>query len=148
MVRFVECIVNYGFLNQKIPTLRQNIIFFIEFLEVANFTFLANFRFLTLYSLLLFLFSQTLAIYDRFGRLMYGGENLIKDCLDYVVFEKHLSDEYGRWRLHGKIVPEWMPRAEPIRRTMRQPDVEEDETMEYTLLKEDSVKDNAKEATA
>ena len=51
-VRFVECTVNWGFLNGKIPILRQNIIFFIKLtkvLEVVNFRFLANFRFLTLY---------------------------------------------------------------------------------------------------
>lgn len=23
--------------------------------------------------------------------------------LDYVVFERHVSDEYGTWRLHGKV---------------------------------------------
>ncbi|XP_063708238.1 large ribosomal subunit protein mL45 [Culicoides brevitarsis] len=52
---------------------------------------------------------QTLAIYDRFGRLMHGSEILTKDVLEYVVFEKHLANEYGSWRLHAKIIPEWMP---------------------------------------
>ncbi|KAI0233971.1 putative 39S ribosomal protein L45, mitochondrial [Lamellibrachia satsuma] len=64
---------------------------------------------------------QTLALYDRFGRLMYGGENLVKDCLEYVVYEKHLSDEYGRWRVHGKIIPTWMPPPPSLYRTMKQP---------------------------
>jgi hypothetical protein len=62
---------------------------------------------------------QILAIYDRFGRLMHGSEILAKDVLEYVVFEKHLSNEYGLWRLHGKIVPDWMPPKEPTAKTYR-----------------------------
>lgn len=57
---------------------------------------------------------QTLAIYDRFGRLMYGQEDVPKDVLEYVVFEKHLVNPYGSWRMHGKIVPPWAPPKQPI----------------------------------
>ncbi|XP_071441232.1 large ribosomal subunit protein mL45 [Hetaerina americana] len=57
---------------------------------------------------------QLLAIYDRFGRLMYGSETVPKDVLEYVVYEKHLSNQYGVWRLHDKIIPEWMPPPSPI----------------------------------
>ncbi|KGL86509.1 hypothetical protein N301_16685, partial [Charadrius vociferus] len=57
---------------------------------------------------------QILAIYDRFGRLMYGGEQVPKDVLEYVVFERYLVNPYGMWRMHGKIVPEWAPPKEPI----------------------------------
>lgn len=60
---------------------------------------------------------QTLAIYDRFGRLMHGSEILAKDVLEYVVFEKHLSNEYGSWRIHDKIIPDWAPPREPSRKT-------------------------------
>jgi len=61
---------------------------------------------------------QSLAIYDRFGRLIHGNENVAKDVLEYCVFEKHLSNVYGAWRLHTKIIPEWMPkRDEPGRLT-------------------------------
>ncbi|XP_055607688.1 probable 39S ribosomal protein L45, mitochondrial [Uranotaenia lowii] len=66
---------------------------------------------------------QMLAIYDRFGRLMHGSETLAKDCLEYVVFEKHLSNEYGVWRLHEKIVPDWMPPKSPAFITYRVDDV-------------------------
>jgi large subunit ribosomal protein L45 len=62
---------------------------------------------------------QILAIYDRFGRLMHGSEILAKDVLEYIVFEKHLSNEYGLWSLHEKIVPNWMPPKEPITKTYR-----------------------------
>lgn len=62
---------------------------------------------------------QILAIYDRFGRLMHGSEILAKDVLEYIVFEKHLSNEYGLWRLHEKIVPDWMPPKQPFMKTYR-----------------------------
>ncbi|PBC25760.1 large ribosomal subunit protein mL45 [Apis cerana] len=51
---------------------------------------------------------QILCIYDRFGRVLLGSEIVKKDVLDYIVFEKHLSNEYGIWRIHGKIIPDWM----------------------------------------
>lgn len=57
---------------------------------------------------------QTLAIYDRFGRLMYGQEDVPRDVLEYVVFEKHLVNPYGSWRMHGKIIPPWAPPKQPI----------------------------------
>jgi len=60
---------------------------------------------------------QTLAIYDRFGRLIHGSETVAKDVLEYVVFEKHLSNVYGSWRMHAKIIPDWMPQREPGRLT-------------------------------
>lgn len=62
---------------------------------------------------------QVLAIYDRFGRLMHGSEILAKDVLEYVVFEKHLSNEYGVWRLHDKLIPDWMPAKDPAPITYR-----------------------------
>jgi large subunit ribosomal protein L45 len=50
---------------------------------------------------------------------MHGSEILAKDVLEYIVFEKHLSNEYGLWRLHEKIVPDWMPPKEPVMKTYR-----------------------------
>lgn len=64
---------------------------------------------------------QTLAIYDRFGRLMLGSEDLPKDVLEYIIIERHLVNPYGRWRLHGKIVPSWAPAKDPIIKTVRIP---------------------------
>uniref|UniRef100_A0A8D2DA55 Large ribosomal subunit protein mL45 n=1 Tax=Sciurus vulgaris TaxID=55149 RepID=A0A8D2DA55_SCIVU len=63
----------------------------------------------------------TLAIYDRFGRLMYGQEDVPKDVLEYIVFEKHLVNPYGSWRMHGKIVPPWAPPKQPILKTVMIP---------------------------
>lgn len=64
---------------------------------------------------------QTLAVYDRFGRLIYGSEVQAKDVLEYVVFEKHLANLYGLWRIHEKIIPDWMPQREPGMKTYVQP---------------------------
>lgn len=57
-------------------------------------------------------------MYDRFGRLLHGSEALPKDVLEYVVFEKHLSNKYGRWRIHDKIIPDWMPPKPAAARTL------------------------------
>lgn len=61
---------------------------------------------------------QTLAIYDRFGRLMLGSEEEPKDVLEYLVLERHVVNPYGCWRLHGKIVPAWAPPKDPIVKTV------------------------------
>ncbi|KAK0097807.1 hypothetical protein PV326_013648 [Microctonus aethiopoides] len=68
---------------------------------------------------------QTLAVYDRFGRLMHGSEIVRKDVLEYVVFEKHLANKYGIWRIHGKIIPPWMPPREYSARTFIEKSAEE-----------------------
>jgi len=64
---------------------------------------------------------QTLAVYDRFGRLMYGSEVVAKDVVEYIVFEKHIADLYGLWRIHEKIIPDWMPPREPGKKTYFKP---------------------------
>ncbi|KAL0818737.1 hypothetical protein ABMA28_008068 [Loxostege sticticalis] len=67
---------------------------------------------------------QQLAVYDRFGRLIHGSEILAKDVLEYVVFEKHLSNLYGTWRVHDKLIPDWMPPKDPSKLTRVQPEPE------------------------
>uniref|UniRef100_A0A674F5E5 Large ribosomal subunit protein mL45 n=1 Tax=Salmo trutta TaxID=8032 RepID=A0A674F5E5_SALTR len=64
---------------------------------------------------------QTLAVYDRFGRLMMGSEEEPRDVLEYLVLERHLVNPYSMWRLHGKIVPAWAPVKEPIVKTVMIP---------------------------
>ncbi|XP_055762448.1 39S ribosomal protein L45, mitochondrial-like [Salvelinus fontinalis] len=64
---------------------------------------------------------QTLAVYDRFGRLMMGSEEEPRDVLEYLVLERHLVNPYGMWRLHGKIVPAWAPVKEPVVKTVMIP---------------------------
>jgi len=44
---------------------------------------------------------------------MFGSDVIAKDVLEYVVFEKHIVNQYGIWRIHGKIIPDWMPPKEP-----------------------------------
>lgn len=68
---------------------------------------------------------QILSVYDRFGRLIHGHPNVAKDVLEYVVMEKHLSSLYGKWRLHGKIIPEWLSATRtPSWLTQVMPDIE------------------------
>ncbi|KAK3533515.1 hypothetical protein QTP70_023330 [Hemibagrus guttatus] len=81
---------------------------------------------------------QTLAIYDRFGRMMLGDEEEPRDVLEYLVMERHLVNPYGLWRLHGKIVPAWAPPKEPILKTVMIPGPklkpeEEFETLNYEV---------------
>lgn len=64
---------------------------------------------------------QVLAVYDRFGRLMYGSEILAKDVLEYIVYEKQISNKYGSWRIHAKIIPDWMPPKDAVPKTYRVP---------------------------
>lgn len=45
---------------------------------------------------------------------MLGSDEQPKDVLEYLVIERHLVNPYGRWRLHGKIVPSWAPAKDSI----------------------------------
>lgn len=58
---------------------------------------------------------------------MHGSEILAKDVLEYVVFEKHVANEYGTWRVHDKIIPDWIPPREPSAKTYKlKPDIEKE----------------------
>lgn len=49
-------------------------------------------------------------MYDQFGRLFLGSEDVARDVLEFVIFERFLSFEYGAWRMHAKILlPESTP---------------------------------------
>ncbi|XP_068834292.1 large ribosomal subunit protein mL45 isoform X2 [Capricornis sumatraensis] len=82
----------------------------------------------------------TLAIYDRFGRLMYGQEDVPRDVLEYVVFEKHLANPYGSWRMHGKIIPPWAPPKQPILKTVMIPGPQLKPGEEYEELQREAHK--------
>ncbi|KFD49931.1 hypothetical protein M514_09145 [Trichuris suis] len=64
---------------------------------------------------------QKLAIFDQFGRLYMGSEHVARNVLEYVVFEKHMSNVYGEWRIHGKIRPPWTPHRECVIATYEKP---------------------------
>ncbi|KAI3353530.1 hypothetical protein L3Q82_020048 [Scortum barcoo] len=86
---------------------------------------------------------QTLAIYDRFGRLLLGSEEQPKDVLEYLVMERHLVNPYGRWRLHGKIVPSWAPAKDPIIKTLLIPGPELKPGEEFDALSYEVAKPKA-----
>ncbi|CAF0857156.1 unnamed protein product [Brachionus calyciflorus] len=86
---------------------------------------------------------QILAIYDRFGRLAFGSDALPKDVLEFVVFEKHLTNPYGAWRIHDKVVPSWSPAKSPVIRSYVLPDAfkvdeELEKRIESSFKKDDS----------
>ena len=51
---------------------------------------------------------------------------------------------YGTWRLHAKIVPEWLPAREPGRLTYRVP-VEEEEEVNKKENEEENKKEDDEE---
>jgi len=74
---------------------------------------------------------QTLAVYDRFGNHLYGNENVAMDNLEYIVFEKHLSNTMGVWRIHDRILPAWGNTPPPSFRTYKvEPEDEGDSPLE------------------
>lgn len=87
---------------------------------------------------------QSLAVYDRFGRLMHGSEILAKDVLEYVVLEKNVSNLYGEWRMHDKIIPPWAEPKQPSPITYRF--VEKDEEEDVDVTKDSSNQEKAIEA--
>jgi large subunit ribosomal protein L45 len=64
---------------------------------------------------------------------MFGDPDQARDVLEYVVFEKHIANVYGQWRVHGKVVPEWMPSRGALHKTYVKkepaplPEIEEEE---------------------
>lgn len=46
---------------------------------------------------------QVFAIKDKYGRHVQGSDKQVKEVVDYVVFERHLSNKYGKWRVCGKL---------------------------------------------
>ena len=104
-------------------------------------------KFLSLDTHFLFLYLfQKLAIYDRFGRIMYGSEHLIKDVLEYIVFEKHIVNEYGRWRVHSKIIPTWLPVREPLITTVRKTGRAKSDKKSGTKIEKTVVKETEKDS--
>ncbi len=49
---------------------------------------------------------QILAITDNHGRRLKGDKKKSKQVIDYVVFEKHLVNPYGQWKIIGKLIPQ------------------------------------------
>ena len=68
--------------------------------------------------------------------MIHGSESVAKDVLEFVVFEKHLSNVYGSWRLHSKIIPDWLPKREPGRLTYRVPSKNKDDEIDTETVDE------------
>ena len=46
-----------------------------------------------------------MAVKDKHGRRIKGSDKEAREVIDYVVFERHLSNKYGKWRVCGKLFP-------------------------------------------
>lgn len=57
-----------------------------------------------------------MAIFDRFGHLLLGSEIEPKECVEYAVFENHIADLDGSWRLHDKVYPSNTPPKQAVAR--------------------------------
>jgi len=99
---------------------------------------------------------QILAVYDRFGRLLYGNPIVAKDTLEYVVFEKHLSNVYGKWRIHAKIIPDWVEEKPVSKKTYvvfedqgkeKKEEQEDEQQVANDGIKEEGKESEVKEAT-
>ncbi|CAH3172982.1 unnamed protein product [Porites lobata] len=54
---------------------------------------------------------QVMAIKDKHGRHIKGSDKEVREVVDYVVFERHLTNKYGKWRVCGKLFPQ-LPRKQ------------------------------------
>ncbi|ORY99012.1 hypothetical protein BCR43DRAFT_488569 [Syncephalastrum racemosum] len=48
---------------------------------------------------------QSMAVFDKKNRLIGGDPNKVHNVLEYVVFQKTISDPEDIWRVYGKIAP-------------------------------------------
>jgi hypothetical protein len=93
---------------------------------------------------------QKLAIYDRFGHLLLGSSTEPKECLEYVVFENHIADSDGVWRLHDKVYPSnFAPKQSILRPQLLQEMSEEErpeKSQKLTMRIDDRLKEDQKRA--
>lgn len=82
---------------------------------------------------------QSLAVYDRFGRLVHGSEILAKDVIEYIVFEKNISNLYGEWRMHEKITPPWSAPKQPSPSTYRYVEPAEEEPVQKVSSQDEAI---------
>ena len=70
---------------------------------------------------------------------MFGNETLPKDVLEYIIFERVLTNPYSQWRVHSKIVPAWFPQSDPLLYTFEKPNIEaiDEDTPTDTIEEED-----------
>jgi large subunit ribosomal protein L45 len=87
---------------------------------------------------------QKLAIYDQFGRLLLGSEEVAREVIEYVIFENHVASVDGRWRILDKIYPKWSKPKEGVVRTFQvKADDEEHRTTEPVDLELTQTSDTA-----
>jgi len=64
-------------------------------------------------------YMKVMAIKDKHGRHITGSDKEVKEIVDFVVFERHLTNKYGVWKVCGKLhlVPQRTNTAKQLART-------------------------------
>lgn len=52
------------------------------------------------------IYLQLEAVHDTAGRLVRGDPTKPRNVIDYIVFERHLTDEQSQWRICAKLPPQ------------------------------------------
>ena len=59
---------------------------------------------------------KVMALKDKHGRHISGSDKEVREFVDYVVFERHLTNEYGVWKVCGKLHPQLQQRFHTAKR--------------------------------
>ena len=58
---------------------------------------------------------------DQYGRHIKGSDKKVKKVKDYVVFERHIVNKYGRWKVCGKVFPQQDAQPQRVQQLTQQP---------------------------
>ena len=50
-------------------------------------------------------FIKVSAVKDKNDRVVFGDAKNAQDLLEYIVLERHLGSDHGKWRICGKLFP-------------------------------------------
>lgn len=54
-------------------------------------------------SFVFIVYLKVMVIKDKYGRYIIGSDKEIKEVVDYVVFERYFINNYGVWKVCGKL---------------------------------------------
>lgn len=66
---------------------------------------------------------QVMAVKDKHGRHLKGSDKEVREVVDYVVFERHLSNKHGKWRVCGKLFAPLPQRPNIVQRQLTEKNV-------------------------
>ena len=60
---------------------------------------------------------------DKHGRHLKGSDKEVREVVDYVVFERHLNNKHGKWRVCGKLFAPLPQRPNIVQRQLTEKNV-------------------------